>query len=169
MVLFVLENVRRHCIMVTAIKFGFVLGLMDYYNAVGNYFPINVKFHFFLSLSLFATCSVFSSSVLKMCKALKRGLIKPAVLSFLSLSLFLKKKFFLMFTYFWDRERQGMNGGGSERGRHRIWNRLRALSCQHRARRGARTRKPWDHDPSWSRTLYPLSHPGVPILFILVV
>ena len=25
------------------------------------------------------------------------------------------KKFFLIFIYFWDRERQSMNGGGSER------------------------------------------------------
>ena len=47
-----------------------------------------------------------------------------------------KKKIFLTFIYFWDRERQSMNEGGSERGRHRIWNRLQALSCQHRARAG---------------------------------
>ena len=49
------------------------------------------------------------------------------------------------------RQRQSMNGGGSERGRHGIRNRLQALSCQHRARRGARTHGPRDHDPSWSR------------------
>ena len=41
------------------------------------------------------------------------------------------KKILLTFIYFWDRERQSMNGGGSERGRHRIWNRHQALSCQH--------------------------------------
>ena len=58
--------------------------------------------------------------------------------------------------YFWDRERQSRNGGGSERGSHRIWNRLQALSCQHRAWRGAWTHKPWDHE--FNR----LSHPGVP-------
>ena len=32
--------------------------------------------------------------------------------------------------YFWDRERQSMNGGGAERGRHRIKDRLQALSHQ---------------------------------------
>ena len=72
---------------------------------------------------------------------------------------------FLTFIYFWDRERQSMNGGGSERGRHRMGNRLQALSCQHRARRGARTHGPWDHDPSRSWPLNRLSHPGAPILF----
>ena len=50
--------------------------------------------------------------------------------------LFIYLFIFLMFIYFWDRERQSMNGGGSERGRHRIWNGLQALSGQHRARRG---------------------------------
>ena len=56
-----------------------------------------------------------------------------------------------------------MNGGGSERGRHRIWNRLQALSCQHRARRGAWTHGPRDHDLSRSRPLNRLSHPGAPM------
>ena len=59
-------------------------------------------------------------------------------------SLLFKKKTFLTFIYFWDRERQSMNGGGSERGRHRIWSRLQALSCQHRSWRGARIHGPWD-------------------------
>ena len=76
------------------------------------------------------------------------------------------KKFFLTFIYFWDRERQSMNGGGSERGRHRIWNRLQALSCQHRAWRGARTHGPRDHDLSRSRPLNRLSHPGSPVLIM---
>ena len=68
-----------------------------------------------------------------------------------------------MFIYFWDRERQSMNGRGSERGRHRIWNRLQALSCQHRARRGSRTHGPRDHDLSRSQTPNRLSHPGAPL------
>ena len=56
-----------------------------------------------------------------------------------------------------------MSGGRSrERGRHRIWNRLQALSCQHRAQRRARTHGPRDHDLSWSRTFNRLSHPGTP-------
>lgn len=73
MVLFALENARRHCIMIMAVNFRFVLGLMDNYNAVENYFPINVNFFSSLSPSLFATCSVFSSFVLRMCKAQKNG------------------------------------------------------------------------------------------------
>ena len=57
-----------------------------------------------------------------------------------------------------------MNGGGSERGRHRIWNRLQALSCQHRDRRRAQTHGRRDHDLSRSRLLNRLSHPGAPLL-----
>ena len=73
---------------------------------------------------------------------------------------------FLTFIYFWDRERQSMNGGGSKRGRHRIWNRLQALSCQHRVQRGARTHRPRDHDLSWSRMLNRPSHPGARLLIL---
>ena len=57
-----------------------------------------------------------------------------------------------------DRER--------ERERERIWSRLQALSCQHRAQSGARTHEPWDRDLSWSWTLNRLSHPGAPVMFI---
>ena len=76
--------------------------------------------------------------------------------------------FFFKFIYFWDRERQSMNGGGGrERGRHRIGSRLQALSHQPRARHGAWTHGPRDHDLSWSRTLNRLSHPGAPeVLFL---
>ena len=42
---------------------------------------------------------------------------------------------------------------GRERGRHRIRRRLQALSCQHRARRGARTHELRDHDLSRSQCL----------------
>lgn len=83
MALFVLENVRYCHIMMITINFGFVLGLMDDYNDVENYFPKNVKFHFFLSL--LATCSVFLSA-LKMCESQTNGLTKPAVFSFPFLS-----------------------------------------------------------------------------------
>ena len=51
-----------------------------------------------------------------------------------------------------EKERENMSGGGPRR-RQRIGSRLQAPSCQHRARRGARTHKPRDHDLSWSRTL----------------
>ena len=67
---------------------------------------------------------------------------------------------FLTFIYFWDRDRAWTGEG--QRGRHRIWNRLQALSCQHRARRGAQTHGPWDHDLSQSWLLNWLSHPGAP-------
>ena len=53
-------------------------------------------------------------------------------------------------------------GRGRERGRHRIWSRLPARSCQDRAQRGARTHRPWDRDVTESQTLNRLteSHPG---------
>ena len=57
-----------------------------------------------------------------------------------------------------------MSRGGTVRGRHRIWNRLQALSCQHRARRRARTHGLRDRDLSRSRPLNRLSHPGAPYL-----
>ena len=77
---------------------------------------------------------------------------------------------FLMFTYFWDRERQSMSRGGAERerGRHRNWSRLQAPSCQHRAWCRASTHRPWDHDPNRSQTLNRLSHPGAPVFTLLV-
>lgn len=60
MVLFALENVRCCFIVIITINFGFILGLMDYYNAEENYFPINVNFIlFFYLLSLWHMFSVF--------------------------------------------------------------------------------------------------------------
>ena len=67
-----------------------------------------------------------------------------------------------MFIYFWERQHE--QGMGREKGRHRNWSRLQALSCQHRAWHGAGTHKPWDHDLSRSRRLNQLSHPGTPKL-----
>ena len=63
-----------------------------------------------------------------------------------------------------ERERQSMSRGGakSERGSHRFRSRLQALSRQHRARCGAQTHKPWNHDLSRSQTPNRLSHPGTP-------
>ena len=77
-------------------------------------------------------------------------------------SFYLLKKIFLTFIHFW-RDRQSMSGKGAERGRHRIQSRLQALSCQHRARRGARTHELWDHDLSRSWTLNRLSYPDTPL------
>ena len=70
--------------------------------------------------------------------------------------------YYFLMIFFWETERQSMSGGGADRGRHRIWSRLQALSCQPRAQHGAWTHKPWDHDLSRSRTLNRLSHPGTP-------
>ena len=72
---------------------------------------------------------------------------------------------FLTFIHFLrDRERQSMSGKGAEGGRHRIRSRLQTLSCQHRARCGARTHELGDHDLSQSQTFNRLSHPGTPFL-----
>ena len=64
--------------------------------------------------------------------------------------------FFLIFKHLFTVEKQRdtehEQGRGRERGRHRIRSRLQALSCQHRARRGARTHKPRDHDLSRSQS-----------------
>ena len=64
-------------------------------------------------------------------------------------------------------ERERARAGEEQRGRHRIWNRLQALSGHHRARHGARTQKLWDHDLSRSQMLNHLSHPGTPTGFYL--
>uniref|UniRef100_A0ABI7W7A4 Uncharacterized protein n=1 Tax=Felis catus TaxID=9685 RepID=A0ABI7W7A4_FELCA len=65
----------------------------------------------------------------------------------------------------YPRETEHERGKVRERGRHRIRNRLQALSCQHRARRGARTHGPRDHDLSRSWTPNRLSHSGTPVFF----
>ena len=77
--------------------------------------------------------------------------------------------FFFFFLFFFNvylflrrRETEHEQGRSRERGRHRIQKRPQALSCQHRAQGGARTHRPWDHDPSQSRTLNRPSHPGAP-------
>ena len=60
-------------------------------------------------------------------------------------------------------------GRGRERGRHRIRSRIQTLSCQHKARRGARTHRLRDHDLSQSLTFNPLSYPGAPSYMIFYV
>ena len=71
-----------------------------------------------------------------------------------------------MFIYFWDRETECKQRRGRERGRHRVRRRLQARSCQHRARRGARTPEPWDRDLSRSLILNQLSPPGAPFILL---
>ena len=60
---------------------------------------------------------------------------------------FLNFFFFNVYLFLGQRETEHERGRGRERGRHRIGNRLQALSHhQHRARRGARTPGPRDRD-----------------------
>ena len=53
---------------------------------------------------------------------------------------------FNVYLFLGQRETERERGRGRERGRHRIGNRLQALSHQPRARRGARTPGPRDRD-----------------------
>ena len=76
--------------------------------------------------------------------------------------------FFLTFIYFWDRERQSMNGGGAEREGDRIGNKLPGSEPSAQSLMwgsNSWTARSW---PGWSRTLNRLRHPGAPkYLFIL--
>ena len=80
------------------------------------------------------------------------------ILNFIYLFIYL----FIYSVYLFLRERQTEweQGKIRERGRHRIWSRLQALSCQHRDWGGAQTQELWDYDLSQSRMLNWLSHPG---------
>ena len=55
-------------------------------------------------------------------------------------------KFFFQRLFIFGTERDRAWTGEGQRGRHRIGNRLQALSHQPSARRGARTHGPWDRD-----------------------
>ena len=68
-----------------------------------------------------------------------------------------KEKLYV-YIYFW--ERQSMSGEGTEREGDRIWSRLQASSCQHRAQHRAWTHEPWHHNLSRSRTLNRPGHPS---------
>ena len=72
------------------------------------------------------------------------------------------ENFFLMFIYFWDRERQSMSRGGAERegdteseAGSRIW----AVSTEHDARLELTSCESW---PELSQMLNELNHPGTP-------
>ena len=71
--------------------------------------------------------------------------------------------FFNVYLFLRQRETERERGRGRERRRHRIRSGLQAPSCQHRARSGAGTHGPRDHDLSRSRPLNQLSHPGAPL------
>ena len=64
--------------------------------------------------------------------------------------------------FIFERDRVQVGEGQRARGTHRFRSKLQALSCQHRAWRGARIHEPWDHDLSWRWTLNQLRHPGAP-------
>ena len=68
--------------------------------------------------------------------------------------------FFNVYLFLRVRQREHKLGRGRDGGRHRIRSRLRAPSCQRRARCGARTHEPRDHDLSRSPKLNRLSHPS---------
>ena len=70
---------------------------------------------------------------------------------------------FLTLIDFWDTKTAWAGEVQRERGRHRIWSRLQAPCCQHRAWPQARTHKRWDHDLSRSWSLNRLSHSGAPV------
>ena len=65
------------------------------------------------------------------------------------------------------RDRAQAGEGQREKGRHRIRNRLQALSCQHRARRGVRTHDPRDHDLSGTRGHILVSAETLPCKWLL--
>ena len=69
-----------------------------------------------------------------------------------------------MFTFERERETECKQGRGREREGHTESEsfRLQTPSCQHKARRGARTHEPRDHDLSRSQMLNRLSHQGAP-------
>ena len=67
---------------------------------------------------------------------------------------------FLKWLFIFERERQSMSEGGAEREGDKIWSRLQAPSCQHRAQCEVQTHKQWDHDLNQSQMLNWMSHPG---------
>ena len=90
---------------------------------------------------------------------------KPSHSNILYFTFYFYKKYWkkiFLHLFIFDREHKW--GRSRERGRHRIWSRAQALSCQHRAWCGAWTCEPRDRDLSQSQMLNRLSHPGAPML-----
>ena len=80
-------------------------------------------------------------------------------------TLFWIKRIFFECLFIFERKTEYQQGRSQERGEQRIWNRLQALSCQHRAWCGASTHEPRDHALSIAvGMLNWLSHPGAPRL-----
>ena len=111
-------------------------------------------------ISQFVSSSPASGSVLTASDSASPSLSVPPPLTLL-LSKINLNFFFNVYLFLRQRETEHEQGRGRGEG-DRIWNRLQALSCQHRARCGAWTHKLWDHDLSLSQTLNRLSHPGAP-------
>ena len=93
-----------------------------------------------------------------------RGIVRSLINLIILLGGTLFSNIFLRFIHFWERHRARAGEGRRERGRHRIRSRLQAPRCQHRARCGAWTHDPRDHDLSLSRRLHQLSLPGAPVV-----
>ena len=77
--------------------------------------------------------------------------------------------YFFIFMFILERWTEHEWGRGRERGRHRIWSRLQALSFQHRPQCGARTDELWDRDLSWSQVLNRLSCLRCPCMSVFSV
>ena len=73
-----------------------------------------------------------------------------------------KKKFFLMFIYFWETER-ARAGEGKRETETQILKQAPGSELSAQSPTWAWTHEPWDHDPSQSRTLNRLSHPSAPV------
>ena len=70
--------------------------------------------------------------------------------------------FFFKCLFIFERETEWKWARDRERGRHRIWSRPHALSCQHKAPCRAWTHELQDRDLSQSQMLNWQSHPGAP-------
>ena len=87
----------------------------------------------------------------------------PTFSLFFSVSLSYPSAIFLNFLIF-ERETETEHevGAGKRKRKSRIWSGLQAPNWQHRAQCRAWSHEQWDRDPSGSRMLNHLSHPGAP-------
>ena len=109
--------------------------------------------------------SHYSSNYCELCQETLEGKTDIWVVHYTIQNVNFQQKTFKTFLMFiWETERQRQRQSTSKEGQREreTQNPKQApgSSCQHRARHGARSHKPWDHDLSWSQTLNRLSHPG---------
>ena len=137
-----------------------------------NYWPFLIhRFIVFIESENFHLYSSITFSTLSSLRSAITYILCYWKLSYSSLMLFLFcccGFFFLFFLNVFIYIEGERRGGEEQRGRHRIQCRLQSLNCQHRARCGAQTHELWDHDLSQGRTLNRLSHPGTPVVVLLL-